>query len=198
MSATSHLTEKDLIIAAVDTADLDPRTREHLAGCPDCRHQLAELTGPLANLSRLAGEMAPASRTRFRMPEQKGLLSGWFQRPFTLAAGAVATAMVALVVWYADPLKTEKPTAPVAMKNAEVAAFKEAAPVALKKAGIKSLRETGPVVEDTASLIANAGYDKRTTLSDFHSFVAGDLPDLENDEDDEGFLDNLAPAVESI
>lgn len=175
MTGFNHLTEKDFIIAAVDQADLSTEARAHLADCPACAGELAQLNAGLEGLSGLAREMVPPARTRFSLPERAGLLPGWFHRPLTIAAGAAATVAVALTIWLSYPLEGSGPNPVTSVKAVNLAA-----------------------IEETAPLITMAGFEDRATLSDFHLFVAGGDENLEENANGDGFIDQLAPAIESI
>ena len=104
-----HVSERQLLQAVVDAADLNVVARKHLSVCEDCRRQKERLEKELAVLGKAARRSAPPLRKRVTLPEsesRRGPALPWWR---TAAVGiAAAASLVAAVFWYtgagpADP-----------------------------------------------------------------------------------------------
>ncbi len=92
-----HLDEEVLIRALVESSDLPPGAREHLARCPECQGEKNRLEQDLEKLGRMARDLSPSPGREILLPEpmEAGQRSwGW-----RFAAGAaVSICLVVLVV----------------------------------------------------------------------------------------------------
>ena len=92
-----HLDEGQMARAVVDSGDLAPRAREHLARCKECREAVSRLELDLESLGRLARQCSPTSAGRIVFPEEgvhRQRAPGW-----GLALGSVAILCLAAVVF---------------------------------------------------------------------------------------------------
>jgi predicted anti-sigma-YlaC factor YlaD len=98
----NHLSEKEILVAVVDAADLDRPRRQHLAACGHCRSQIEAVTGDLAQMSRIAESTSPAVKRPFRAPPQERARRHRLPFGRRLAAGlavAVACIIVGGIYW---------------------------------------------------------------------------------------------------
>jgi len=102
-----HLSEDDLIIAAVDKADLDYEAREHLDNCYTCSSEIVRLEAQMGELGRMANRLSPS-------PKRKIVLKGKGLRSFhgiprnwgLILKPAIAMAMVIIVAGWFFVFKT--------------------------------------------------------------------------------------------
>jgi hypothetical protein len=111
MSMTEHLTQDQIIMAAVDAADLEPSQRGHLDSCPHCLAELERLAGDLMDLGNSAREAVAVPPRSFKLPrpepvhavfepESGSWLGRWWNRqgPLNLAGGLAMAAVLFLAV----------------------------------------------------------------------------------------------------
>lgn len=86
-----HLNEEEIIMAVVDSADLNRPQQQHLADCNHCRSQIEALSGDLSKMAQLAEATSPVVTKPFRAPAEDRGHTGW--RPFgrKLATGLAVT-----------------------------------------------------------------------------------------------------------
>lgn len=90
-----HLNEEEIIMAVVDTADLNRPQQKHLADCSRCRSQIEALSGDLSKMAQIAEATSPAITKPFRVPAADSGQTGWLPFGRRLATGlAVAVACI--------------------------------------------------------------------------------------------------------
>ncbi len=90
-----HLNEDEIIMAVVDTTDLDQRQQRHLADCGHCRSQIEALSGDLKKMAQMAEATCPAVTKPFRAPVKDSGALDWLPSGRKLASGlAVAVACI--------------------------------------------------------------------------------------------------------
>ena len=104
MKATNsyHLSEEEIIIAVVDTADLDRSQQQHLAQCSQCRSQIKAMNDDLTNMGRIAESISPPVTKPFRAPSARKDRMGWLPLGRKLTAGlavAIACVVVGGLFW---------------------------------------------------------------------------------------------------
>ena len=104
MNATNsyHLSEEEIIIAIVDTADLDRFQQQHLAQCSQCRSQIEAMNNDLVHMGRIAESTSPKVTQLFRAPSAGKERTVWLPFGRKLAAGlavAIACVIVGGLFW---------------------------------------------------------------------------------------------------
>ena len=91
---TPHFTEDQFLSAVVDTRDLGPEARHHLAACPACAAAHAGIERELANLTALAHAHTPRpGRQPVVTPAPK------VKMPWLKPVAATATCGVIMALW---------------------------------------------------------------------------------------------------
>ena len=112
-----HLDEDQLIWAVVDEAELSIPARDHLSVCSMCQARKERLEKELARLGQLAEHLAPFHKGRVVLPREQPKASfGWLWNwRVALAAGAAATGVIVVALWFALLMTTpENRVAPLA------------------------------------------------------------------------------------
>jgi hypothetical protein len=94
----NHLTQQELLAAAVDLQDLDSARRTHLEACPECRRSHDLFQDRLVGIGRQARELAPQPSRPFRLPEEQTQRSWLRIKPLSVI-GAAAAMLVAVLIW---------------------------------------------------------------------------------------------------
>jgi len=93
----NHFTEKQIVAALVDAADLSTERRDHLDHCDHCRQALTDAKTQLARMGTLAKAHTPGPMRPVRLDAQA--TTALQQRPWRsgLAWAAAAAALIAIV-----------------------------------------------------------------------------------------------------
>ena len=97
-----HLNEEEIIMAVVDTADLDLSQQQHISQCSRCRSQIQAMNDDLADMGRIAESTSPKVTRPFRAPSGQPERTGRFRFGRKLAAGlavTIACVIVAGLFW---------------------------------------------------------------------------------------------------
>lgn len=107
-----HLTEKELLKAVVEEADLPASLHEHLKTCPLCHGEKARLEQGLTELGHMAERFAPSPSRRvefLRARESTSRWGSWFWNwRSSLVAATAAAAMVVVIVYGSKSIKTSQ------------------------------------------------------------------------------------------
>lgn len=165
-----HLSHDELLIAAVDHADLDNERQAHLKTCAECRQALTHAKHRLTRLGRMATEMAPKPSRPFRLPEKSAPSVRWMFKPSWAMAFTVIM-LLAITIWHPQWL-----TAP---QKEEVAVI--------------DLSDDRRLMEAVDALVSNAlpvDYQQLAALSEPLTLDDADV------DDDDDFLDWIVPPIE--
>mgnify|MGYP000215217915 FL=1 len=109
----NHLSDEEVLRAAVDPSDLDPARQAHLASCPQCRRQAEDVADDYRRLGQMARQMAPEPRRTFRLPADNAPAGRRYVRP-ALALGVLGTLVFAVTLWGPFTRMSQTPTPMVA------------------------------------------------------------------------------------
>jgi hypothetical protein len=166
---TKHLTQHQITMAVVDSADLSQAELEHLEACPLCLRDKKQLDESLNSLGHAANQMAPSLKKRIILPTGKEPDSkiSWFFNWRGAFAMAV-TVIFVMVVWWKTPIY---PPVPI---------DKEKLSREIMQANRRLMAEVDQLVENALpqSFIDLSGGIDTEDENDFMRFL---IPSVEND-----------------
>jgi hypothetical protein len=101
------LTYNDQLKAIVDIADLTDGQRDHLNGCENCQHQVAQLERRYSRLGETARALAPEPRRPFRLP-RRDVRPGSRRFKTVWAPGVVAVLIFVAFYWWPQRFAPER------------------------------------------------------------------------------------------
>ena len=103
---TRHLTEDQIVIAAIDPLDLSSAEKRHLDSCPECQKACARLKGELGDLGSTAKKMLPSAPPCV-IPEKSSRRRFWLA--WSTAGSLTAFALVLAFIWAGPAYRTQRP-----------------------------------------------------------------------------------------